>query len=426
MKNLLCGVICLFMAPLFAQSTLITDSLYSPALGKTERYQIYLPDGYTQNSSQRYPAIYFLHGALSDHEGYGFIKDVLDNLIASKRIKPMIVVKPNGNQGNYGGSMFANSPLYGKVEDFIVKDLVAHVDQKYRTVSSRSSRAVMGHSMGGDGAARYGILYPDVFCGFASHSGSLDLSFAQLFFAFVIQEQEQQKDSIPYEYTPLDGFATAALFRAGGAASPNLKNTPYFVDFPIDSKGKQIDSVFSKWLNFSTASIIRKSPPKQNIGIFFDCGLQDELGFLFFNNGFRDSLLKSNLKFTYQNFIGGHGDKLLDRLAISLPYLDSLMTKLSTPVVSISALQEQMVMKVYPNPGMDNVTLELSSPDQIKVDVVLQNTAGQELKMLRRNWSLTNGDNRLQLNLADLTPGMYRIILRGNGILLAEPLQMVK
>ena len=75
MKILLCGVMYLFMAPLFAQSTLSTDSLYSPALGKTERYQIYLPDGYTPNSNQRYPVIYFLHGALSDHEGYGFIKD---------------------------------------------------------------------------------------------------------------------------------------------------------------------------------------------------------------------------------------------------------------------------------------------------------------------------------------------------------------
>ncbi|MBK9488546.1 MAG: hypothetical protein IPO07_06980 [Haliscomenobacter sp.] len=85
----------------------------------------------------------------------------------------------------------------GKVEDFIVKDLVGHVDQKYRTVSSRSSRAVMGHSMGADGAARYSILYPDVFCGFASHSGSLDLSFLLNCSLLCHPRTRTTKDSVP-------------------------------------------------------------------------------------------------------------------------------------------------------------------------------------------------------------------------------------
>ena len=409
-----------------AQSALQTDSLSSPSLGKTEKYQIYLPDGYTQNTNQRYPVIYFLHGALSDHEGYDFIKIVLDKLIAAKKIQPMIVVKPNGGQGNYGGSMFANSSLYGKVEDFIVKDLVAHVDQKYRTIGTRNARAVIGHSMGADGAARFRILHPDLFCGFAAHSGSLDFSFARIFFSFAIQEQLQQKDSIPYEFQPSDGFATGALFRAAGAASPNLAKPPYFVDFPVDPQGKQIDTVFQKWFSISAANVVRRKPPTKEIGMFFDCGLQDEFGFLLFNNGFRDSLLKSGLKFTYQNFTGGHGDKLLDRMAISLPYLDSLMSKLSTSVLTTGKWQDKIVLKVYPNPGSDTVTLELSTPENITVGVVLQNTAGQLLRVIRKDWQINSGRNQLQFDLGDLGAGMYWIVVQGEGVVASTPLQRVK
>lgn len=409
-----------------AQSILQTDSLFSPALGKTEKYQIYLPDGYTQNTNQRYPVVYFLHGALSDHEGYDFIKIVLDNLIATKKIQPMIVVKPNGGQGNYGGSMFANSALYGKVEDFIVKDLVAHVDQKYHTIGTRNARAVMGHSMGADGAARFGIQHPDVFCGFAAHSGSLDFGFARIFFSFAIQEQLQQKDSIPYEFQPNDGFATGALFRAAGAASPNLNKPPYFVDFPLDPQGKQIDSVFQKWFSISAANLVRRKPPTKEIGMFFDCGFQDEFGFLLFNNGFRDSLLESGLKFTYQNFTGGHGDKLLDRMAISLPYLDSLMSKLSTAVYSPEKWQDKITMRIYPNPGNDTVTLELSSPENTTAGVVLQNAAGQILRTLRNDWQINRESNQLQFDLGDLGAGMYWIVVQGEGFVASAPLQRDK
>lgn len=426
MKNILLLLCCLLTFIGYAQGTLLIDSLSSPALGKTEKYQIYLPDGYTQNANQRYPVVYFLHGALSNHEGYDFIKIVLDNLIATKKIQPMIVVKPNGGQGNYGGSMFANSALYGKVEDFIVKDLVAHVDQQYRTMGTRNARAVMGHSMGADGAARFGILHSDVFCGFAAHSGSLDFSFARIFFSFAVQEQLQQNDSIPYEFQPNDGFATGALFRAAGAASPNLNKPPYFVDFPVDPQGKQIDSVFQKWFSISAANVVRRKAPTKEIGMFFDCGFQDEFGFLLFNNGFRDSLLKSGLKFTYQNFTGGHGDKLLDRMAVSLPYLDSLMSKLSTSIYSPAKWQDKITMRIYPNPGNDTVTLELLSPENTSAGVVLQNAAGQVLRTLRKDWQINRDNNQLQFDLGDLSAGMYWIVVQGEGFVASAPLQRVK
>lgn len=426
MKGLVFCLFWILLTSVGAQSILTTDSLYSPALGKTEKYQIYLPDAYAQNPNQRYPVIYFLHGALANQEAYGFIKTVLDNLIATQKIRPVIVVKPNGSQGNYGGSMFANSALYGKVEDFIVKDLIKHIDEKYRTLNNRNSRAVMGHSMGADGAARYGIKYPEVFCGFAAHSGSLDFSFAQLFFNFAIQEQVQQKDSIPYDFQPTDGFATGALFRAAGAASPNLAKPPYYVDFPIDPQGKPIDSVFQKWFSISAANVVRRNPPARAIGIFFDCGLQDEFGFLLFNNGFRDSLLKSGLKFRYENFTGRHSDKLLDRLAISLPYLDSLMTKLSTSVRGIGEWANKVVLNVFPNPNKDKVTLALNSSEKFSASVILQSRTGQSIQVLQREWPINQGQNQLQFDLSKMAAGMYWIVVRGQGGSVSSPIQLVK
>jgi len=106
--------------------------------------------------------------------------------------------------------------------------------------------------------------------------------------------------------------------------------------------------------------------------------------------------------------------------------LDSLMTKLSTPVVSTAALQEQMELKVYPNPAGDNVTLELSSPDRTKVDVVLQNSAGQVMRTLRKNWSIRSEGSHITLKLNNLDAGAYWIVVKGEGILLTRPLQIVK
>jgi pimeloyl-ACP methyl ester carboxylesterase len=105
--------------------------------------------------------------------GYGFgydtfngrlatLPDSADRDIAAGSIKDMIIVLPDAYT-IHKGSMYSNSITTGYWEDYIAVDLVAYIDSHYRTLATRMSRGLGGHSMGGYGALRIGMKHPDVF-----------------------------------------------------------------------------------------------------------------------------------------------------------------------------------------------------------------------------------------------------------------------
>lgn len=145
----------------------LTNSLYHVP---TEQLgAVYLPPSY-EKSTGRYPVVYFLPGfgdmiqMYTEWQFYqGFsLKPAMDRLIGAGKVREMIVVIPNGQQFS-GGSFYVNSPLNGNWEDYVVKDLVAHIDGRYRTLASAASRAICGHSMGGFGALNLAMRHPEVF-----------------------------------------------------------------------------------------------------------------------------------------------------------------------------------------------------------------------------------------------------------------------
>ena len=126
---------------------------------------IYLPPGYAANRNQRYPVVYLLHGySLTAERWMDFTKlgDAADKDIAAGTMKPMILVSPDGYT-KHGGSMWSSSPTIGDWETYIAEDLVGYVDKTYRTLATRESRGLAGHSMGGYGTLRIGMKRPDVF-----------------------------------------------------------------------------------------------------------------------------------------------------------------------------------------------------------------------------------------------------------------------
>jgi enterochelin esterase-like enzyme len=74
----------------------------------------------------------------------------------------MIVVLPD-SKTIYNGSMYSSSVTTGDFEQFIARDVVAYIDAHYRTIPDRTSRGLVGHSMGGYGASRIGMKHPEVF-----------------------------------------------------------------------------------------------------------------------------------------------------------------------------------------------------------------------------------------------------------------------
>lgn len=125
---------------------------------------IYLPPDY--NISQKnYPTIYFLHGyATDDKDMFEWLelKKLLDKAIETKHIRPVILVIPN-SKTILGGSFYTNSALMGNWSDFIAKDVIEYVDKNFRTIPNRENRGLVGHSMGGNGALKIAMLYPEVF-----------------------------------------------------------------------------------------------------------------------------------------------------------------------------------------------------------------------------------------------------------------------
>ncbi len=152
-----------------AESTILSEEFQSATLGRTYRYNVYLPSGYT-DSERRYATVYLLHGRGDDMDDWLNIRPTLDQLIAEGSIPPLIAILPDmpssERAGYYVDSQYTGADYPAEaVETAFFSELIPHVDTAYRTVARREGRLVGGYSMGGYGAIRYGLAHPDAFAG---------------------------------------------------------------------------------------------------------------------------------------------------------------------------------------------------------------------------------------------------------------------
>jgi enterochelin esterase-like enzyme len=147
----------------------------SPTLSKDRRMYIYTPPGYN-TGKEKYPVLYLLHGAGGDEDAWttmGRAPEIMDNLIAKGKAKPMIVVMTNGNAWQTAGPGSApDAPTLtreeymkymGKFEESLVKDVVPYIEKNYRVRAGKDSRAIAGLSMGGMHTINVTTSHPGVF-----------------------------------------------------------------------------------------------------------------------------------------------------------------------------------------------------------------------------------------------------------------------
>jgi len=126
---------------------------YSTVLGRHRRMHVYTPPGY-EAGSRKYPVLYLLHGAGDCDDSWSSVGRagfILDNLIASKKSTPMIVVMPAGHtSASFGmGGGRGMGPMVDEFSQEFIKDILPYVESNYRVLTERQNRAIAGLSMGG-------------------------------------------------------------------------------------------------------------------------------------------------------------------------------------------------------------------------------------------------------------------------------------
>jgi enterochelin esterase-like enzyme len=147
----------------------------SPINAMQRRITIYTPAGY-ETSKEKYPVLYLLHGMGGDEEAWialGRTSQILDNLIAQGKAKPMIVAMTNGNVAQEAAPGESNLGFYkptfnlpytmdGKFEESF-PDVIKFVESNYRVIAKKEGRAIAGLSMGGYHSLHISRFYPNTF-----------------------------------------------------------------------------------------------------------------------------------------------------------------------------------------------------------------------------------------------------------------------
>jgi enterochelin esterase-like enzyme len=142
---------------------------HSKITAQARRAYVYTPPEYDANPTVRYPVLYLQHGAGEDERGWhkqGKMSFIIDNLLAAKKARPMIIVMDRGYAMRPGAT--ANS--FGEV---LIEEIIPTIDARYRTMADREHRAMAGLSMGGMQTLQSGLTHLDKFAWIGAFSAPM-------------------------------------------------------------------------------------------------------------------------------------------------------------------------------------------------------------------------------------------------------------
>jgi enterochelin esterase-like enzyme len=301
---------------------------------------IYLPPSYALERERRYPVLYLLHGYGGTDDTFtsrlARLPEIADRLVTGGSLHEMLVVMPNAFS-LHKGSMYSNSVTAGDWETYVARDLVAYVDDHYRTVADRMSRGLAGHSMGGYGAVRIGMKRSDVF-------GSLYIMSAcclgaqlapqpqAMTAAEAIQTREQAEDAAKGR-----GLGPSVTLATAAAWSPNPANPPLFLDLPVKD-GKIRPEIVAKWAANAPLAMLAQYVPslKSYKAIAIEVGKQDSL--LASNQELDREMSRFGIAHIYQEYEGDHVNRVADRIEGNvLPFFSNNLVDAAATRVADSA-----------------------------------------------------------------------------------------
>ena len=146
----------------------------------------YTPPGYEQSPNRRYPVLYLFHGSNDIAGGLilaGNANFILDNLIASKKAEPMILVMPFGHAVPFGSPREQQAKNVSLYDEYVNTDVIPFIESRYRVAPGRANRAVAGLSMGGGQSLHIGFTHPEKFSAVGAFSAAVPADFGTRFAA---------------------------------------------------------------------------------------------------------------------------------------------------------------------------------------------------------------------------------------------------
>ncbi|HEV3081875.1 MAG TPA: DUF4965 domain-containing protein [Gemmataceae bacterium] len=278
-------IVCLFalsvLSPVSARAEPLpvqTVEFDGKNVGRKMKYNIVLPAKYAQ-SSARYPVLYLLHGYSSNYTAWARM-----GVPEYARQFDLIVVMPDAGNSWYVNWAQSDEAQVNRWEDFIIKDLIGHVDAAYRTIARREGRAINGLSMGGYGGLMLGLRHPDLFCAIGSHSGAI--AFARDY-AARLKSGSPPRPRRPPSTTPdprigVEGFSSQAERSPKGKIFTNADECAAYDPFHL----------------------VLQVPQDKLPHIYLDCGTEDRL--LKSAAEFSKLLREHKIPFVYGESGGGH------------------------------------------------------------------------------------------------------------------------
>jgi S-formylglutathione hydrolase FrmB len=236
---------------------------------------VFLPPSYLTDKRRHYPVVYALHGYSIGAQQWAqeiHVPQTIEGAFA-QGAKEMIVVLPD-SKTVHNGSMYSSSVTTGDFERFIAHDVVAYIDAHYRTLPNRTSRGLVGHSMGGYGASRIGMKHPDVF-------GSLYIMSPCCLSPHGPPDATNSK-ALEAVKTPAESATLPFMLRtqlaSAAAWSPDPRNPPLYLDLPT-KEGVPQPNVIAKWAANAPLAFVDQyiGSLRQYHGIAMDVGDLDNL-----------------------------------------------------------------------------------------------------------------------------------------------------
>ena len=250
----------------------------SAILNRAVRYCALLPPSFATDKTRRFPIVYSLHGLGANEQWLltGGAWELVEQARDQNKIGEFVMVSPDGGRSFYVNSRDGKE----RYEDFFIKEFVPAIEKRYRAGGTRQARALSGFSMGGYGALRFALQYPQMFSAVAVHSAALF-------------------EELPEDATVLFG-----------------RNFQAF--------GNPLDSAY--WNQNNPLSLVQSAAGlSQSLAqskIYFDCGLQDDYGFDAGTRRLHEILDRRNIPHEFHLYPGGHNwQYVADHFGESLEFL---------------------------------------------------------------------------------------------------------